>query len=111
MSSSHGEVCHLFLCTMQSEVKKERKYELSDDCHILLLEQHSFRYQIVYFFPQVSAAPWHYQKSLTLEIANLSIVRPHKLFRAETRMSVSQKTGGQRLRMVRNISVELLACA
>lgn len=110
MPISHGEVLHLFLCTMQSEVKKERKYQLSDDCHIFLWEQLYLRNYFVYFFPQVSGAPWYYQKSLTSEIADLIIVWPNKLIRAETHISIPQKTGGQRLIVLGNILVEFLSC-
>lgn len=87
---------YLFLCTMQFEVKKERRYQLSDDCHIFLCEQLYLGNNFIYFFPQVSEAPWYYQKSLTLEIADLTSVRSHKLIRAETHISIPQKTEGQR---------------
>lgn len=90
-------------------LKKERKYQLSNVCHIFLCEQHYLRYCFVSFFPQVSEVPWYYQKSLTLEIADLTIVRPKKLIRAETQVS-QKKTGGQRLRVLRDILLELLSC-
>lgn len=91
MSSSHGEVLHLFLCTMQSEERKYQNY-----CHIFLHEYY-LRYRIVSVFPQVPEVPCYYQKSLTSEMADLTIVRLYKLIRAETQKSIPKKTGGRGL--------------
>lgn len=59
---------------------------------IFLCEQHYLWYHFGNFFPQVSEAPWHYQKSLTLDITDLTIVRQHKLIREEIQTSPTNKS-------------------